>query len=362
MLGFFAASAFDSAANLATIVTAILAVAMIVIGIIVKNRSSASLSAYKNVAVGVCVGFAIGILTILMYLKYAEYAEQGYIDNATFIPVSILLGVIIIFAIAALIISVFAPEKFRTFSKIALSVIGIAFLTFIVIKMIKSGESSEILGSAALLYIFTAAIVAAIAVIFALCCTKRDGDSAKSIVYAAISVAMSFALSYLRLFELPQGGSITFASLLPLMLYSFMFGGRKGVLAGAVYGVLQFIQAPWFMHPVQFLLDYPIAFAAIGLTGFVREMNIFGKRQTLQFCFGAFIATVLRYAAHVVSGIFVFGSGDPENYGAVAWSFLYNAFTFADLAIVLVVAVILLSTKTGARLVNQNSIIHNDAE
>ena len=50
---------------------------------------------------------------------------------------------------------------------------------------------------------------------------------------------MSFALSYLRIVKMPQGGSITIASLLPLMLYSFMFGTKKGVFAGLIYGVLQ---------------------------------------------------------------------------------------------------------------------------
>ena len=66
---------------------------------------------------------------------------------------------------------------------------------------------------------------------------------------------MSFALSYVRIFRLPMGGSITFASMLPFMLYSYMYGTKKGVLAGLVYGVLQAVQDPWIIHPAQFALD-----------------------------------------------------------------------------------------------------------
>ncbi|MGN1043061.1 MAG: energy-coupled thiamine transporter ThiT, partial [Christensenellales bacterium] len=174
---------------------------------------------------------------------------------------------------------------------------------------------------------------------------KQNSDKTKTIVYGGILVAMSFALSYIKLFSLPQGGSITFASLLPLMIFSYMFGVRKGLLVGAVYGLLQFIQSPWFYHPAQFLLDYPIAFGSIGLAGLFKELDIFRDKKVLQFLFGAIMVSVLRYFAHVVSGIFVFGSDDP-NYTAVAWSFLYNSFTFADIAICIVAGAGLFMSKS----------------
>ena len=82
----------------------------------------------------------------------------------------------------------------------------------------------------------------------------------RSVAFGAICVAMSFALSYVRLFRLPQGGSVTLASLLPLMIFSYIFGVKKGLFVGLIYGVLQAIQDPYIIHPMQFLLDYPIAF------------------------------------------------------------------------------------------------------
>ncbi|MCX4286579.1 MAG: energy-coupled thiamine transporter ThiT, partial [Clostridia bacterium] len=96
---------------------------------------------------------------------------------------------------------------------------------------------------------------------------KSSEYNAKSLTYGAVCVALSFALSYIKFFSLPQGGSVTFASMLPLCLYSYMFGTKKGVFAGLIYGVLQAVQDPWIIHPAQFLLDYPVAFAGIGVAG-----------------------------------------------------------------------------------------------
>ena len=92
-------------------------------------------------------------------------------------------------------------------------------------------------------------------------------------------------------------------------------------------------------------MDYPIAFGGIGLAGLFKELNLFNDKKILQFVLGAVLASVLRYFAHVMSGIFVFGSGDP-NYSAVAWSFLYNSFTFADIAICIVAGAGLFASKS----------------
>ena len=115
-------------------------------------------------------------------------------------------------------------------------------------------------------------------------------------------------------------------------------------MAGVIYGFLQFIQAPWFYHPVQFLLDYPIAFAALGVAGMFKEIGLFKNKQVVGFALGAFIAGILRYFSHVISGVFIFGSADAS-YTAVAWSFLYNSFVFADLAIALVAGLMMFTSK-----------------
>ena len=158
---------------------------------------------------------------------------------------------------------------------------------------------------------------------------------AKSITTGAICIAMSFALSYLRIVRLPQGGSITPASLLPLMLYAYLFGCKKGVFIGFTYGILQALQDPTLLHPAQFLLDYPVAFAWIGLAGAFAKWK--KCPPALRFALGGLVAGLGRFAMHWLSGAFAFGVFAPEGTPALLYSFLYQAgYVLPDLVIVLV--------------------------
>ena len=111
-----------------------------------------------------------------------------------------------------------------------------------------------------------------LAVVMILMSVTRKTWNAKSLAYAAMCVALAFVLSYIKLFEMPQGGSVTLCSMLPIMLFAAAYGVGPGMLVGAVYGLLQYLQGGWFVHPIQFLLDYPIAFALIGLAGLYKYM------------------------------------------------------------------------------------------
>lgn len=349
-------STFDKAATVALYLTLAVIAAIVIIGVLVKRLRPDSAARFKNVSLGVAVGYAIGLTTMLLFLKLDEYIVKEYIDYATFIPVVVLLGVILLAAIAGLIVMAFKKEKLGLFAKICggvLAALALALFIYTTVMQYQNNGAYDTLSEVGL-YLFTALIIAAI-IIPTFVFGKKHVSDTKSIVYGAMCIAMSFALSYIRFLELPQGGSITFASLVPMMIYSYMFGVRKGVMLGAVYGLFQFIQGPWFYHPVQFLLDYPIAFMAIGLTGLFHELKILEDKRPLQFALSALIAVVLRYFSHVVSGIYVFGSGDPDNYGAVAWSFLYNSFTFADLAIALVAGCSLMASRQFTKLIDSQS-------
>ena len=174
----------------------------------------------------------------------------------------------------------------------------------------------------------------------------------KSLAYAGVCVAMSFALSYIKLWEMPQGGSVTLMSLLPVMIYSYMFGAKKGVFAGFVYGILQAVQDPWLIHPAQFLLDYPVAFSTVGLAGLFRDVKAFEKIPQVSFTLGAVIASLFRFVAHVLSGVFAF-----EAYagGKNVWiySLGYNSFVFIDIAIVIVAGILVFSSKTFVLAINR---------
>lgn len=197
------------------------------------------------------------------------------------------------------------------------------------------------------------AVIAALAFVFG----RKDKAAfdSRSIAYAAVCIGMSFALSYVRFFRMPQGGSVTLASLLPLMLYSYMFGTKKGVLAGFAYGMLQAVQDIYIIHPAQFLLDYPIAFAAIGLAGMFSRVKALDKLPQIQFVLGAIVASALRFFSHVLSGVFAFSAyaADAGNSNVWAYSLVYNSFVFVDIAIVLVLGVIVLCSPAVVKAVRK---------
>ena len=168
---------------------------------------------------------------------------------------------------------------------------------------------------------------------------------AKSLAYAGVLASMSFALSYIKLWDMPNGGSVTLVSTLPLMLYSFLFGTKKGVFVGFVYGTLQALQDPWIIHPAQFLLDYPIAFSAIGVAGMFGDAKFWKKAPQARFALGAIVAGALRFACHVLSGVFAF---EAYSVGQNVWTYslIYNSYVFIDVALVIVAGVFVLSSKS----------------
>ena len=277
------------------------------------------------------------------------------INPITFYP---LLGICLLFALIAItliLINKFSP-KHTNIAKIICGISALALFSVLIWLMTKyyihdikdGGYYTNV--STLWLSISALGLIILLTITLVFFTQNHKHDHTKSIVFGAVSIALAYALSYIRLFRMPQGGSITLCSLLPIMVYSYFFGSRKGVGAGLTYGFLQAITDAWIIHPVQFLLDYPIAFAFIGLTGIFKENNLLSKIPSLQIAFGGIIACALRYISHVLSGIFAFEVYAPVGFGAVSWSFLYNTFSFADMAIALVAGGVIFANK---RLVKQ---------
>lgn len=146
----------------------------------------------------------------------------------------------------------------------------------------------------------------------------------RTIVYGGLCITISFVLSYIRFYHWPQGGSITLASMLPMFVYAYIFGPTAGITAGAAYGLLQLIQDPYILHPVQVLLDYIIAFAGLGLAGFVRN-NI---------SLGILLGGFGRFFASFLSGVIFFASYAPENMSPIVYSILVNGMIIGTDAVV----------------------------
>ena len=99
---------------------------------------------------------------------------------------------------------------------------------------------------------------------------KKKTDT-KTMAVCALLTAMAIALSYIKVFTMPQGGSITLFSMVPIVLAGYFYGTRRGLMVGAAVGLLNLLFGPYVIHPAQMLLDYPIAFGALAIGAPLRD-------------------------------------------------------------------------------------------
>jgi len=354
---------FDSVLNTVRAVcfwlTVALALAFVVCALVLKGEKRAK---FLKISLIFFLVYACAVGITLLAFTFFEDAIQPIL----FAPILALL-----LAVAASAI-VLAFKRNKMTYIITGCIVGAALVATLVCMGIHfaSGDAADINGttneevnsvgltvSAAIL---TCAVIAA-AFLFGR--NDRKGFDSKSIAYAAVCIAMSFALSYLRIVKMPQGGSITIASLLPLMIYAYMFGTKKGVLAGFVYGVLQAFQDPTILHPAQFLLDYPVAFACIGLAGTFATTKALEKAPQVQFLLGAVVAGLCRFVMHFFSGMFAFGMWAPEGQPVWLYSLTYQAaYVLPDIAIAIVAGIIVFSSPSFVKQARKFNVVKVSGE
>lgn len=146
---------------------------------------------------------------------------------------------------------------------------------------------------------------------------RKRAWSTRMLTTGAICVSLAFVLSCVTLFKLPQGGSVTPASMLPIMIFAYIYGPGPGMAIGALEGVLQLLQDAYVLHPIQLMLDYILPFALLGISGFFRNQRTFPL--------GIVVATLLRGVCHFISGWLYFGAYAPAGMLPVVYSLQYNA-------------------------------------
>jgi len=169
---------------------------------------------------------------------------------------------------------------------------------------------------------------------------KTKGWTAHQLGVGALCISIAFVLSYFRLFKMPQGGSVTLASMLPIMIFSYIYGVRKGLLVGLAYGILQMFQDLFAVHWLQVFLDYGVAFMALAFAGIFRK-----KVSPVTFFFGMLTAGIVRFGAHVLSGVIFFAEYAPIGQNVWLYSMGYNSFVFVDLAICIVLGMLFAITR-----------------
>ena len=156
---------------------------------------------------------------------------------------------------------------------------------------------------------------------------KANRLSVRQLVFCAAAVALGTVLSNIKLFHFPTGGSITLLSMLVICLPGCWFGLGAGLMSGVAFGLLQFLIDPYVLFPAQFIVDYLLAFGALGLSGlFVNAKNGVIK--------GYLAAVAGRYLFAVLSGWLFFGAYAWEGWNPLAYSLVYNAiYIFTEAAI-----------------------------
>lgn len=169
--------------------------------------------------------------------------------------------------------------------------------------------------------------------------------SARKLSFCAMGIALAYVASYIKVVEFPYGGSITFFSMLFIVLIANWYGVRTGILVGFAYGLLQFLQEPYVLSLFQVCCDYIFAFAALGLAG------IFSNRKH-GLLKGYILAVLARGFFHTLGGYLFWMDTIPEDFPA-SLKFLYPViYNYTYLLAEGVITVIVISLPPVAKALN----------
>ncbi len=159
----------------------------------------------------------------------------------------------------------------------------------------------------------------------------------------SIMIALATVLSVIKLLELPYGGSITVASMLPIVIISQRHGTAIGLASATATAALQLLLGlntlsyvtTWYSVVTVIFLDYVIAFAVFGLSAVFKKKI---RNQALSMFTGTLTASILRYVCHVISGATVWAGLSIPDSAALIYSVGYNATYMIPESIVLLLA------------------------
>lgn len=161
--------------------------------------------------------------------------------------------------------------------------------------------------------------------------------------------ALATILSVIKLFDMPYGGSVTAASMVPIIFFSLTTDFKSSFWQSMVYALLQLIlgfyapPAKTFLSYVAVIfLDYIAAFGVLSLAGpIARKFKDFRLGSTV----GAALVTAMRFVCHFASGILIWASFAPEGQSVWLYSLLYNGgYMLGEFVITTAVTLLLATT------------------
>ena len=189
-------------------------------------------------------------------------------------------------------------------------------------------------------------ILFAAALIFAGRISEKKKMGTRQLVFCAMAMALAFITSYLKLFNMPWGGSVTLCSMLFIVLVANWYGPKTGVLVGLAYGILQFIQEPYVLSFFQVCCDYILAFAALGIAGFFAK----SKHGLLK---GYIAAVIARGAFHALGGYLYWMDYMPDNFPKALTSVYPIVYNYSYLLVEGIITVIIISIPAVSKALNR---------
>ena len=139
----------------------------------------------------------------------------------------------------------------------------------------------------------------------------------KRITECGVLMALALALSYIKLFKMPFGGSVSIGSL-PLMLIAARYGFKTSLVCSITFGFLLVANGATILHPIQFVLDYPLAYSCISLAGLI-------KWETgLKAVTAITMANIVKLQIHVIAGAIFFVKNKETFKETLIASYGYN--------------------------------------
>ncbi len=168
----------------------------------------------------------------------------------------------------------------------------------------------------------------------------------KQLVFCAAAMALAFITSYIRLGEMPWGGSATLCSMLFIVLAANWYGAGTGIFVGLAYGILQFIQEPYVLSFFQVCCDYILAFAALGVAGFFAK----SRHGLLK---GYIAAVFARGVFHTLGGYLYWMDYMPDGFPQSLRSIYPIAYNYSYLLVEAVLTIIIISIPTVSKGLNR---------
>lgn len=158
------------------------------------------------------------------------------------------------------------------------------------------------------------------------------------LVEGSMMIGLAIVLGeFIKIFKMPMGGTVTAGAMVPLFLFAYRWGGKQGIFAGIVYGILDLIiGGVYSLHPVSLIFDYPVAFGILGVAGFF-------KKTPVGLISGVFVGILGRFISHTFSGVVVYASYAPEGQSPLLYSILYNGtYLLPEFVITVILTILIL--------------------